>query len=91
MARGRQQLAVAPPVPRRPAMGDMVHFVEDTPERLCRPAVVIAELPDGRGLSLCVFTEGYLGRGTVWRPSPRYSDAKEPGTWHWNDPAREAE
>src|SRR4051812_37918792 len=80
--------------------GRMVHYVlPDGPSAgQHRPAVVVhvwRDIPDyvadGR-VQLQVFTDGtndggdYAG-GLVWRTSVKYSEEKEPGTWHWIEKA----
>lgn len=74
--------------------GRTVLFVMDGPlaageSPKVRPAVVVAVWDAVTGVSnLQVFVDGTNDgfrpeQGTVWKTSARYSEAREPGTWHW--------
>lgn len=76
------------------APGRAVHFVTDKPLSAgeapeVRPAVVVRVWDLHTGVSnLQVFVDGTndgypAGQGTAWKTSIRYSEGREPGTWHW--------
>ncbi|WP_080058991.1 hypothetical protein [Spirosoma aerolatum] len=74
----------------KPTIGRIVHYVpfENSIEASNHakevPAIVVAAWGEGALVNLKVFTDGIYD---TWRPSTRYSEEKEPGTWHW--PERE--
>ncbi|RYF78447.1 MAG: hypothetical protein EOO39_01400 [Cytophagaceae bacterium] len=75
----------------KPTCGRIVHFVPTPgqPEAAngakVIPAMVIQVWGDGSLANLRCFPDST--ENPTWRPSAKYSEAKEPGTWHW--PARE--
>lgn len=83
--------------------GSMVHYVltGGRSEGQHRPAIVVRDwvhaAPSDRDgvVNLQVFTDavndyrvGEVGStGLMWATSVQYSEAKEPGTWHWIEKA----
>ena len=79
--------------------GRIVHYVLDKglgdrgEEGEHRPAIIVKVWDHGMGTSnLQVFTDGLNDghphdQGTVWKTSIQYSEEKEPGTWHFIEPA----
>jgi hypothetical protein len=78
--------------------GRIVHFVLDETEH--RPAVIVKVWSPFTGtVNLQVFTDGPNDKshathlpegfesGIAWKTSVLYSENKEPGTWHWIEPA----
>lgn len=69
--------------------GRIVHYVLANGEH--RPAVIVKVWDKHAGTSnLVVFMDGQNdeqtgdnNRNTQWQTSVVYSEAKEPGTWHW--------
>jgi hypothetical protein len=52
------------------------------------PMIIVAtwpgEFPDGSGINGQAFLDG---NDSLWVASVRYSEEKEPGTWHWIEKA----
>jgi hypothetical protein len=80
--------------------GRIVHYVLESGRSKGehRPAIVVRDWKQENGLvQLQVFTDGTndliadfdgaVGKNVVWRTSVHYSEAKEPGTWHWIEKA----
>lgn len=70
-------------------IGLVVHYITETPHGLyVLPARVIAiECAEDGEVDLRIYTD--MSGGSEWMASARYSDAKEPGTWHYRDSKEE--
>lgn len=76
------------------SIGRVVHYVLDKPYSAgeppaVRPAIVVLVWGhDDQMVNLQVFTDGKndgaeYASGLAWKTSRKYSEGREPGTWHW--------